>query len=162
MWPSPQPTAVSMKFTWWNFMMNFSKTMVVRFYSVVVSWLCVKPTSKRWFLKIVQVTMETWFTWCHVGIRVDFKSVLYSLIHSVGPSSIAWSELGLAPPLPPMRVLEMQRSRATILCVKWPWPIYLKNGLTFGLTWVNLWSGVQARLLPDLGFLSSNRRLFNS
>ena len=32
--------------------------------------------------------------------------------YSVGPSSVAWSELGPGPPFPPMRVLEVQGSRA--------------------------------------------------
>ena len=32
--------------------------------------------------------------------------------YSVGPSSVVWSELGLAPPFPPMRVLELYGSRA--------------------------------------------------
>jgi hypothetical protein len=50
---------------------------------------------------------ETWSIWCHVGFRVDFTSILHSHIHSVGPSSVVWSERGLAPPFPPMRVLEV-------------------------------------------------------
>ena len=32
--------------------------MVVSILSAVVSRCCVRPTSKRWFLKIVQVTMK--------------------------------------------------------------------------------------------------------
>jgi hypothetical protein len=32
--------------------------MVVSIRSAMVSRFCVKPTSKRWFLKIVQVTMK--------------------------------------------------------------------------------------------------------
>jgi hypothetical protein len=32
--------------------------------------------------------------------------------YSVGPSSVVWSELGPAPPFPPMRVLEVYWSRA--------------------------------------------------
>ena len=35
--------------------------------------------------------------------------------YSVGPSSVVWSELGPAPPFPPMRVLEVQWSRALSL-----------------------------------------------
>ena len=66
--------------------------------SVMVSqWFCVGPASKRWFLKTVQVTMKH-------GIHLAFT-------HSIGPSSIVWSELGLSPPFPPMRVLEVQWSR---------------------------------------------------
>jgi hypothetical protein len=32
--------------------------MVVSFLSATVSWFCVRPTYKRWFLKIIQVTMK--------------------------------------------------------------------------------------------------------
>ena len=32
--------------------------MVVSIRSAMVSGLCVRPTSKRWFMKIVQVTMK--------------------------------------------------------------------------------------------------------
>ena len=32
--------------------------MVVRFWIAIVSQFCVRPTSKRWFLKIIQVTMK--------------------------------------------------------------------------------------------------------
>ena len=31
---------------------------VVNMQNAMVSWFCVKPTSKRWFVKIVQVTMK--------------------------------------------------------------------------------------------------------
>jgi hypothetical protein len=58
--------------------------------------VCVRPASKRWFLKIVQVTMKHESIWCHVGIHVDFTSILHSLIYSIGPSSVVWSELGPA------------------------------------------------------------------
>ena len=42
---------------------------------------------------------------CRLYIHLAFT-------YSIGPSSIVWSELGLAPPFPPMRVLEVYRSRA--------------------------------------------------
>jgi hypothetical protein len=42
---------------------------------------------------------------CRLYIHLAFT-------YYVGPSSIVWSELGLAPPFPPMRVLEAQWSRA--------------------------------------------------
>ena len=35
--------------------------------------------------------------------------------YSIGPSSVVWSELGLAPPFPPMGVLEVWWSRALSL-----------------------------------------------
>ena len=39
-------------------MIKYNKSTVVSVRSVMVSPFCVRPTSKRWFLKIVQVTME--------------------------------------------------------------------------------------------------------
>ena len=46
---------------------------------------------------------------CRLYIHLAFT-------YSVGPSSVVWSsELGPAPPFPPMRVLEMQWSRALSL-----------------------------------------------
>ena len=38
--------------------LKHSKSIVVRFRSAMVFWFCVKSTSKRWFLKIVQVTVK--------------------------------------------------------------------------------------------------------
>jgi hypothetical protein len=52
---------------------------------------CVRPASKRWFLKTTQVTMKHCPFWCHVGTHVDSTSSLHSHIHSVGPSSVVWS-----------------------------------------------------------------------
>ena len=42
---------------------------------------------------------------CRLYIHLAFT-------YSVGPSSVVWSKLGLAPPFPPMRVLEVQWSWA--------------------------------------------------
>ena len=39
-------------------MMKYNKSTVVRFHSGMVFRFCVRPTSKRWFLKIIQVTMK--------------------------------------------------------------------------------------------------------
>ena len=39
-------------------MMKQNKAVVVSVQSAVVSQFCVRPTSKRWFLKIIQVTMK--------------------------------------------------------------------------------------------------------
>ena len=39
-------------------MIKWNKPTVVSVRSAVVSWFGVKPTSKRWFLKIVKVTMK--------------------------------------------------------------------------------------------------------
>jgi hypothetical protein len=61
---------------------------------------------------------ETWCIWCHVGIHVNFTSILHLLIYSGGPSSVVWSELGPGSAFfPPMRVLEVSWSRA--LGVMW-------------------------------------------
>ena len=45
---------------------------------------------------------------CKLYIHLAFN-------YSIGPSSVVWSELGPAPPFPPMRVLEVQWSRALSL-----------------------------------------------
>ena len=45
---------------------------------------------------------------CRLYIHLAFT-------YSIGPSSVVWSELGPAPPFPPMRVLEVQWSRALSL-----------------------------------------------
>ena len=39
-------------------MVKWNKSTVVSVQIVMVFWFCVRSTSKRWFLKIVQVTME--------------------------------------------------------------------------------------------------------
>jgi hypothetical protein len=77
------------------------------------------PTSKRWFLKIVQMTMK------HDPFNAMWNPhklyIHLAFTYSVGPSSVVGSELGPAPPFPPMRVLEVYQSRALSLsCVKWP------------------------------------------
>ena len=60
---------------------------------------------------------ETWSIRCHVGVQVDFTSILHSHTPSVGPSSVVWSELGPVPPFPQMRVLEVWWSRAlNLMC----------------------------------------------
>ena len=74
----------------------------------MISRFCVGPTSKKWFIKIVQMTIK------HVGIHVEFTSIL-PFTYFVGPSSVVCSELGPAPPFPPMRVLEVYRSQALSL-----------------------------------------------
>ena len=42
--------------------------------AMMSQWFCVRPTSKRWLLKIIQVTMCR----CHVEIHVDFTPTLHS------------------------------------------------------------------------------------
>jgi hypothetical protein len=65
--------------------------MVVSVQSAMVSRFCVRPTSKKWFLKIVQVTMKHDPIRCHVGSHVDFTSILHAHTLLVPPSSIMWS-----------------------------------------------------------------------
>ena len=66
---------------------------------------------------------ETWSIWCHVGLHVEFYIHL-AFTYSVGPSSVVWSELGPAPPFPPMRELE----------VEWSWALNLVREATLRWT----------------------------
>ena len=59
-------------------MINFIKSTVMRFHSAIVSYFCVRHTSKRQFLRIVQGIMRDGPFDCHVGIHVDFTSILHS------------------------------------------------------------------------------------
>ena len=56
----PQPNAISMSFYSCrsSHMIRLNKSTVVSIRSATVSHFCGRPTSKRWFLKIVQVTMK--------------------------------------------------------------------------------------------------------
>ena len=75
--------------------------------SAMVTRCCVRPTPKKWFLKIVQVTMKTWCIWCHVGVNPCRLYIHLAFTNSGDPPSVVWRELGPAPPFPPMRVLEV-------------------------------------------------------
>ena len=50
--------------------------------------------------------------------RNPFRLYIHlAFTYLVGPSSVVWSELGPAPPFPPMRVLEVKWSRArSVVC----------------------------------------------
>jgi hypothetical protein len=100
-------------------MIKYNKSTVVSFLSATVSWFCVRHTSKRWFFNIVQVIMKhvPFDAIIHVGIHVDFTSILYSLSPLV-PQYFRVKWPWTAPPFPPMRVLEVQWSHA--FNVKWP------------------------------------------
>jgi hypothetical protein len=83
-----------------------NKPTIVSVHSAMVSRFCDKPTSERWFLKMVQVTTkhDHWMPCRHPRrLYIHLAST-----YSVCPSSILGSELGPAPPFPPMRVLEVQ------------------------------------------------------
>ena len=94
---------------------KLNKPTLVSIRSAEIFWCCVRPISKRWFFEDSPGDHETWSIWCHAGIHVDFTSILHSLVYSVGPSNIVWSELGPAPPFPLMRVLEVEWSQALSL-----------------------------------------------
>jgi hypothetical protein len=97
-------------------MIKCNKSMVVRFWSAMVSRFCVWPTSKRWLSKTIQVIMT------HDPFDVMYKSMKTYNIHlaftySIDPSSAMWSKLVRALPFPPMRVVEVQWSCAlSLMC----------------------------------------------
>ena len=93
-WLGPQPNAI-----WMNcyscgssHVMKDNKSTIVSVRSAMVLWLCVRPTSKTWFWKISPSDHETWPTWCHVGIHVDFSSLFHSHTPLVPQ---AWCEANL-------------------------------------------------------------------
>ena len=80
-------------------MIKENKSTIGNIRSAVVSWFCVRPTSKRWVLKIVQVTMkhDPLLMPCRIPCRL---CIHLAFTYSVGPSSVMWSEIGPAPPFP--------------------------------------------------------------
>ena len=112
MWPGPQPIAIPMNFYSCGVLTHDTiekKPMVVSVQSATTTWFCVRPTSKRWFLKIIQVTMSTiHLTWCRNPCKLYIH---HAFRYSVSPSSVMWSELGPALPFLPTRVLEVWWSR---------------------------------------------------
>ena len=60
MWPGPQPNVISMNLDSCGSsrMINENKSTIVSVRSAMVSWFIVRPIYKRWFLKIVQVTLK--------------------------------------------------------------------------------------------------------
>ena len=67
-------------------MIKQNKSVVVSVGSAMVSRFGVRPTSKRWFLKIVRVTMKQDPFDAHVGIHVVYIHLAFT--YSVGPSSV--------------------------------------------------------------------------
>ena len=94
----------------------------MRVHSAMVTRFCVRHISKRRLLKIIQVTMKHDPFGNPCGNPCRFY-IHFALTYSFGPSSIVWSKLGLAVPIPPTRALEVQWSRPLILCVKWPYMV---------------------------------------
>ena len=75
----------------------------------MVSQFCDRPTSKRWFLKLIQVIVKHDPSMpCRNPCRLYIH---FAFTYSIGVSSIVWRELGAAPSFRPMRVLEVQWSR---------------------------------------------------
>ena len=60
MWLDPQPNAILMNFCSWgsSTMIKYNKPTVMSVWSAMVSWFCVRSTSKRWFLKTIHITMK--------------------------------------------------------------------------------------------------------
>ena len=101
----------------------------------MASRFCVRPTSESWFLNIVQVTMNMihsmpWRNPCRLCIYLAFT-------YFVGSSSIVWSKLGLTPPFPPMRVLEVYWSWALSLVCEVGMSSFIKK-LTYSISSVEV------------------------
>ena len=61
MWLGPQPKAISVNLYSYGVLTHdkiWKKSTIVRFRSVMVSRFYVRPTSKKWFWKIIWVTMK--------------------------------------------------------------------------------------------------------
>ena len=113
----PQPNAISMHFYRFGFshMIKLNKSMVM---SAGVPWCprfmsSLPPRDGFWNSPSDH---ETWCIGCHTRIHVVHLAFTYY----VGPSSVMCSELGLALPFPPMRVLEVHGHGLSVSCVKWP------------------------------------------
>jgi hypothetical protein len=74
MWLGPQPNVVSMNsiHVGSSHMIQSNNPTVMRFWSAMVSWFCIRPTSKKWSLENCSSDHETWSIWWHVRIHVDF------------------------------------------------------------------------------------------
>ena len=100
----------STKWYFTEFLFMWGSLHMIKKKNTMVSWFCVKLTFKRWFLKITQ---KTWNMIHLMACRNPCRLYVHcAFTYFVGPSSVMWSELGLAPPFPPMRVLEVQWSHA--------------------------------------------------
>ena len=130
MWPGPRSNVVSMNLCSRvsSHVIAHNKSTVLSVRSVVVSGFVLGLPPSDGFLKNSPSDRETWSIRCHVGIHVDyFTSILHSHTLLV-PSSKVGSELGPAPPFPPMRVLE----------VWWSWALSRVCEVALGLPHANL------------------------
>ena len=83
-------------------MIEWNKPTVVSVQSAMVPWFCGRCTSKRWVLKIVQETVN------HDPFDAMYKCHVDFYIHL----AFTYSD---GPPFPPIRVEEVQWSRALSL-----------------------------------------------
>ena len=60
---------------------KYNESIVVRFWSGMVSWFRVRPTSKRSSFEKNPSDHETWSIWYHVVLHVDFKLICIHLLH---------------------------------------------------------------------------------
>jgi hypothetical protein len=101
-------------------MLKCNKSLVVRFQSAMVTWFCVRPTSRRWFWEYYK------WPWNMIHL-MPCRNPCRLYIHlastySVGPWSAVWSELRPTPPFPPVRFSwsAMVTGPDRVSCVKWP------------------------------------------
>jgi hypothetical protein len=85
MWPRSQPNVISMNFLVMRVPHTWSNRRIQHLWAFGVPW----SPSFVLGLPLQEVVFEsnpndheTWSIWCHVGIHVDFTSILHSLIHS--------------------------------------------------------------------------------
>ena len=93
------------KFSFLNIYWKNSAHSLFGAWSFLLVHICFTPYDEpndfvNWFFKISD--HGTWSIWCHVGIHVDFTTFVLHSHAPLGPSSVVWSELGPAPPFPPM------------------------------------------------------------
>ena len=113
-------------------------------WSAIVSWFCVRPTSKRWFLKVFQwlwnmIHLIPCRNPCRLYIHLAFTySLRWSLKHRVMQtwtgSAFSTNEMATSHihtfsllcvcnsqlPFPPMRVRTCNCHGLSVSCVKWP------------------------------------------
>ena len=95
----------------------------------MVSRFGVRPTSKRWFLKNSPSDHETWCIGCHVGIHVEFTSILHSRTLLVPQAKCEEADLDrLRRFLHQWECLKCTGHGLSVSCVKWPSDTYIYFG----------------------------------
>ena len=134
MWLGPQPNAISMDFYSCGFS-HIIKRINQRLWVFGVSWspgfvLGLPPRDV--FSKIIQVTMKhDPFRW-HVGIHVDFTSILHSHTPLV-PRALCEANLDRLRLIHQWECLKCNGHGLSVSCVKWP------TGLIRILYWPQYW-----------------------